>query len=142
MKETLSRVVDIDAETVDDAIETVEQEHEDEVIVLDYADYDGVEIKEFNEKEIDPEYIKNLEFGNKNFGNFITSLGVPLDDIATLEYSGTFPSIPLKESAKALVNAIDNNITRRWKDDLEDADDVVLYEEISDCLIKLKQLLT
>jgi len=41
VKEVLSRVVTIDAETVDEAISKVEDMYFREEIVLDYVDFDG-----------------------------------------------------------------------------------------------------
>lgn len=41
VKEMLSRVVAVDAETVDEAISKVEDMYFREEIVLDYADFDG-----------------------------------------------------------------------------------------------------
>jgi len=47
VKETLIRIVTIDAETVDDAISKVEDMYFKEEVVLDYSDFDGdVEIKD------------------------------------------------------------------------------------------------
>jgi hypothetical protein len=47
VKEILSRVISIDAETVDEAIAKVEDMYFREEVVLDYADFDGnVEIEE------------------------------------------------------------------------------------------------
>jgi hypothetical protein len=47
VKEVLSRVISVDAETVDDAISKVEDMYYKEEIVLDYVDFDGnVEIEE------------------------------------------------------------------------------------------------
>lgn len=45
VKETLTRVIEVEANTEEDAIAEVENKHKEEEIVLDYADYDGVEIK-------------------------------------------------------------------------------------------------
>lgn len=44
IKETLSRVVDVDAETEADAISIVEHQYANEKIVLDASDFDDVEI--------------------------------------------------------------------------------------------------
>jgi hypothetical protein len=41
VKEVLSRVISVDAETVDDAIAKVEDMYFREEVVLDYADFDG-----------------------------------------------------------------------------------------------------
>jgi len=47
VKETLTRIVSVNAETVDDAISKVEDMYFREEVVLDYADFDGnVEIKD------------------------------------------------------------------------------------------------
>ena len=47
VKETLTRVIAVDAETVDDAISKVEDMYFREEVVLDYADFNGnVEIKD------------------------------------------------------------------------------------------------
>jgi len=71
VKETLTRVVEVQANTVEDAISEVENKHKEEEIVLDCADYDGVEIKEHKENkynsliEIEKDYqekIDNNEF--------------------------------------------------------------------------------
>ena len=45
IKETLSRVVDVDAETEADAISIVEHQYADEKIVLDADDFDDVEFE-------------------------------------------------------------------------------------------------
>jgi len=47
VKETLTRVISVDAETVDDAISKVEDMYFREEVVLDYTDFDGdVKIEE------------------------------------------------------------------------------------------------
>lgn len=45
IKETLSRVVDIDAKTETDAISIVEHQYADEKIVLDASDFDDVKFE-------------------------------------------------------------------------------------------------
>jgi len=44
IRETLSRVVEIEAETEEEAIQKVEQEYKNEEIVLDSSDFDDYEI--------------------------------------------------------------------------------------------------
>jgi len=53
VKETLTRIVTIDADTVDDAISKVEDMYFREEVVLDYADFDGnVEIEEMKSENM------------------------------------------------------------------------------------------
>lgn len=50
ISERLSRVLNIDASSLDEAIEIAEQKYYDEEIVLDWTDFhDNVVIKEFRE---------------------------------------------------------------------------------------------
>lgn len=49
IKEILTRVISVDAKTVDEAISKVEDMYFREEVVLDYTDFDGnVEIKNFS----------------------------------------------------------------------------------------------
>lgn len=45
--ETLQRVVEVEAESEEEAIETIEEQYRDEEIVLDYNDFMGCEIDIF-----------------------------------------------------------------------------------------------
>ena len=45
IKETLSRIVDVDAETEADAISIIEHQYADEKIVLNADDFDDVEFE-------------------------------------------------------------------------------------------------
>lgn len=47
--ETLSRVVEVEADTYDDALEQVTEQYNNADIVLDWEDSQGTDIKEYHE---------------------------------------------------------------------------------------------
>lgn len=49
VKETLERIIEIKASNIQDAIEEVETMYNNEDIVLDASDFQGVDIVEYNE---------------------------------------------------------------------------------------------
>lgn len=63
IEETLQRVVTTKANSLEEAIDKVEQRYKDEKYVLDYNDFKGVEFREYIDKEVD--YKKELKSCNK-----------------------------------------------------------------------------
>ena len=50
IEEVLQKVVKVKADSLDDAIDTVEEEYRNEKYVLDYNDFKGVEFREFKDE--------------------------------------------------------------------------------------------
>lgn len=60
--EILQRVVEIEAESVDTAIETITQKYKSEEIVLDWNDFIETNIDIFVDYELFQNYVRNIEF--------------------------------------------------------------------------------
>lgn len=62
IEETLQRVVNVKANSLDEAIRIVEAKYQEEEIVLDYTDYVDVKINEYNQFKLKP---KNNSYGER-----------------------------------------------------------------------------
>ena len=50
IEEVLQKVVKVKADSLDEAIDKVEEEYRNEKYVLDYNDFEGVEFREFKDE--------------------------------------------------------------------------------------------
>ena len=47
--ETLSRIIEVEADTIEDAVSSVHTQYAEEEIVLDHADFTGYDINEYKD---------------------------------------------------------------------------------------------
>lgn len=72
IEETLSKVVEIEADSLEKAINIAQEKYSNEEYVLDYNDYLAVDIRPYDELDIkDKENNKTSEKKNKSKDNYI-----------------------------------------------------------------------
>lgn len=72
IEETLSKVVEIEANSLEEALDIVQQRYVKEEYILDYNDYLAVDIRQYDDLDIkDKESTKTSEKKNKSKDNYI-----------------------------------------------------------------------
>ncbi len=61
IEEILQKVVEIEANSLEDAIDIVQNKYSNQNIILDYEDYKGVEFREYKDEVLDKKKQKNRE---------------------------------------------------------------------------------
>ena len=61
IEEILQKVVKVEANSLEEAIDIVQNKYSNQEIILDYEDYKGVEFKEYKDNVLDKKKQKNRE---------------------------------------------------------------------------------
>lgn len=61
IEETLQKVVEIEANSLDEAIDIAQNRYSNQEYILDYEDYKGVEFKEYKDGVLEKKKQKNKE---------------------------------------------------------------------------------
>lgn len=61
IQELLQKVVKVEANSLEEAIDIVQNKYSNQEIILDYEDYKGVEFKEYKDNVLDKKKQKNRE---------------------------------------------------------------------------------
>ena len=61
IEEILQKIVKVEANSLEEAIDIVQNKYSNQEIILDYEDYKGVEFKEYKDNVLDKKKQKNRE---------------------------------------------------------------------------------
>lgn len=66
IEESSSRVIEVDANSYEEAQDKVEEMYRNQEVILDYEDYNGVRYEPFPSQRIKDNYKLTIEYDNKN----------------------------------------------------------------------------